>query len=102
MPSADSKKRVASVARSDSQRGANRRRGELLRSRRPALTDSRAALGKVSGRRVKPTGRVRLAASPLAAEAVLGPQLGEFVRASPKAYSSNGAFINKSTVERAL
>src|SRR6516164_9030358 len=33
---------------------------ELLRSLRPALTDIRAALGKISGLRGKPTGRVRL------------------------------------------
>jgi DNA-binding transcriptional LysR family regulator len=37
---------------------------ELLRSLRPALTDIRAALGKISGQRDKPMGRVRLVVSP--------------------------------------
>src|SRR5213595_4050068 len=40
---------------------------ELLRSLRPALTDIRAALGRISGQRDKPAGRVRLVVSPLAA-----------------------------------
>ena len=53
---------------------------ELLRSLRPALTDIRAALGKISGQRDKPAGRVRLVVSPLAAGSVLGPKLGEFAR----------------------
>ena len=56
---------------------------ELLRSLRPALTDIRAALGKVSGRRDKPSGRVRLVVSPLAAGTVLGPKLGAFARKYP-------------------
>jgi DNA-binding transcriptional LysR family regulator len=56
---------------------------ELLRSLRPALTDSRAALGKISGQRDKPAGRVRLVVSPLAAGSVLGPKLGEFARNYP-------------------
>jgi DNA-binding transcriptional LysR family regulator len=56
---------------------------ELLRSLRPALTDIRAALGKISGLRGKPMGRVRLVVSPLAAESVLGPKLGEFARTCP-------------------
>src|SRR5438046_5437773 len=51
---------------------------ELLRSLRPALTDIRAALGKISGQRDKPAGRVRLVVSPLAAGSVLGPKLGAF------------------------
>ena len=38
---------------------------ELLRSLRTALTDRRAALGKISGQRDKPAGRVRLVVSPL-------------------------------------
>src|ERR1041384_2837869 len=33
---------------------------ELLRSLKPALTDIRAALGRVPGRRDRPAGRVRL------------------------------------------
>jgi DNA-binding transcriptional LysR family regulator len=55
----------------------------LLRSLRPALTDIRAALGKISGLRGEPTGRVRLVVSPLAAVPVLGPNLGEFARTYP-------------------
>src|SRR5947208_13621338 len=47
---------------------------ELLRSLRPALTDIRAALGKISGQRDKLAGRVRLVVSPLAAESVFGPR----------------------------
>ena len=57
---------------------------ELLRSLRPALTDIRAALGRVSGRRDRPAGRVRLVVSPLAAESVLGPKLGAFARTYPE------------------
>src|SRR6185436_3380234 len=56
---------------------------QLLRSLRPALTDIRAALGKISGGRDKPAGRVRLVVSPLAAASVLGPKLGAFARAYP-------------------
>jgi len=56
---------------------------ELLRPLRPALTDIRAALGKISGRRDKPAGRVRLVVSPLAAGSVLGPKLGAFARNYP-------------------
>jgi DNA-binding transcriptional LysR family regulator len=56
---------------------------ELLRSLRPALTDIRAALGKISGQRDKPAGRVRLVVSPLAAGSVLGSKLGEFARNYP-------------------
>src|SRR3954452_12748382 len=56
---------------------------ELLRSLRPALTDIRAALGKISGKRGTPAGRVRLVVSPLAAGSVLGPNLGAFARNYP-------------------
>jgi DNA-binding transcriptional LysR family regulator len=56
---------------------------ELLRSLGPALTDIRAALGKLAGLRGKPTGRVRLVVSPLAAVPILGPKLGEFARTYP-------------------
>lgn len=56
---------------------------ELLRSLSPALTDIRAALGRISGRRDKPAGRVRLVVSPLAAGSVLGPKLGAFARKYP-------------------
>jgi len=56
---------------------------ELLRSLKPALTDIRTALGKISGERDKPAGRVRLVVSPLAAKSVLGPKLGAFAHADP-------------------
>lgn len=56
---------------------------DLLRSLGPALTDIRAALGRVAGRRDTPTGRVRLLVSSLAALPVLGPKLGQFARRCP-------------------
>src|SRR3954469_5058819 len=56
---------------------------ELLRALRPALTDVRAALGKLPEMRGRPAGRVRLIVSPLAASSVLGPKLGEFARTYP-------------------
>jgi DNA-binding transcriptional LysR family regulator len=56
---------------------------ELLRALRPALSDVRAALGKLAGMRGRPAGRVRLIVSPLAASSVLGPKLGEFARTYP-------------------
>src|SRR5438067_8379277 len=56
---------------------------ELLRSLRPALTDIREALGKISSMRGTLRGRVRLIVSPLAAVSVLGPKLGEFARTYP-------------------
>jgi DNA-binding transcriptional LysR family regulator len=56
---------------------------ELLRALRPALSDVRAALGKLAGMRGRPAGRVRLMVSPLAASSVLGPKLGEFARTYP-------------------
>src|SRR5439155_26974832 len=45
---------------------------ELLRSLRPALTDIRPDLGKISGQRDKPAGRVRLVVASLAAAWLLG------------------------------
>ena len=56
---------------------------ELLRSLRPALSDVRAALGKLAGMRGRPAGRVRLIVSPLAASSVLGPKLEQFARTYP-------------------
>ena len=56
---------------------------ELLRSVRPALTDIRAALGKISGLRGTPSGRVRLVVPAFAAMPVLGPKLGAFARSYP-------------------
>jgi DNA-binding transcriptional LysR family regulator len=56
---------------------------ELLRSLQPALGEIRATLGRISGLRGRPTGRVRLVVSPLAAASVMGPKLGEFARAYP-------------------
>src|SRR5215831_8307574 len=55
----------------------------LLRSVGPALIDIRAALGKISGLRGQPTGRVRLIVPAFAAMPILGPTLGEFARAYP-------------------
>src|SRR3954468_18230438 len=55
----------------------------LLQSLRPALTDIRAVLGKISGQRDTPAGRVRLVVSPLAAGSVLGPKLGAFAHNYP-------------------
>jgi DNA-binding transcriptional LysR family regulator len=49
----------------------------------PALTDIRAALGKISGQRDTPAGRVRLVVAPLAAGSVRGPTLGAFARDHP-------------------
>jgi DNA-binding transcriptional LysR family regulator len=56
---------------------------ELLRALRPALSDVRAALGKLTGMRGRPAGRVRLIVSPLAASSVLGTKLGQFARTYP-------------------
>lgn len=58
--------------------------GEQLIARLdPALTDIRGALEQVAGLRDRPSGRVRLVVSPLAATMVLGPKLGAFARAHP-------------------
>jgi DNA-binding transcriptional LysR family regulator len=56
---------------------------ELLRALRPALSGVRAALGKLTGMRGRPAGRVRLIVSPLAASSVLGTKLGQFARTYP-------------------
>jgi DNA-binding transcriptional LysR family regulator len=58
--------------------------GEQLIARLdPALTDIREALGQVAGLRSRPTGRVRVVVSPLAARMVLAPKLGAFAHAYP-------------------
>src|SRR2546422_10030534 len=48
---------------------------EFLRSLRPALTDIRAALGKISGQRDKPAARVCRVGSPRSAGPAHGPRL---------------------------
>jgi len=58
--------------------------GEQLLSRlRPALSDVRDALGRLSGLRDKPAGRVRLLVPRLAGTTVLGPKLAKFTRDYP-------------------
>jgi DNA-binding transcriptional LysR family regulator len=56
---------------------------QLIASLRPALGDIRGALGRISGLRDTPAGRVRLVVSPLAASTVLAPKLGQFARDYP-------------------
>jgi DNA-binding transcriptional LysR family regulator len=58
--------------------------GELLLARlRPALSDVQAVLELIAELRDRPTGRVRLVISPLAALTVLAPKLGRFARDYP-------------------
>jgi DNA-binding transcriptional LysR family regulator len=58
--------------------------GEQLLARvGPALNEIRAALGRVSGLRGKPAGRVRLLVPRFAISAVLAPKLGQFARDYP-------------------
>jgi len=49
----------------------------------PALADVRSALEQVSGFRDRPSGRLRLVASRLAARMVLAPKIGRFARDYP-------------------
>lgn len=56
---------------------------QLIAHLRPALTDIRGALDRISSLRDKPAGRVRLVASRLAAMTVLAPKLGQFARDYP-------------------
>src|SRR3954469_9487829 len=51
---------------------------QLIAHLDPALNDIRQALGRVAGLRERPTGRVRLVVSPMAATMVLAPRLGAF------------------------
>jgi DNA-binding transcriptional LysR family regulator len=58
--------------------------GEHLRARlRPAFTEIDQAMGQVAGLRNQPAGRVRLLVPRLAANSVLGPKVGDFVRRYP-------------------
>jgi DNA-binding transcriptional LysR family regulator len=58
--------------------------GEQLLARvRPAITDIRKALERVTGHRDHPSGRVRLLVPRLAAMTVLAPRLGQFARDYP-------------------
>src|SRR5439155_1442843 len=56
---------------------------QLLARLRPALGDIRGALDLISGLRDRPSGRVRLVVSPIAATTVLAPKLGQFARDYP-------------------
>src|SRR6266567_2717032 len=58
--------------------------GEQLIARLgPALGDIQGALDLIAGLRGRPTGRVRLLVSPLAAKTVVAPKLGQFARDYP-------------------
>jgi DNA-binding transcriptional LysR family regulator len=56
---------------------------QLLARLQPALGDVREALDQLAGLRDRPSGRVRLAVSPVAAALVLAPKLGAFARSHP-------------------
>jgi DNA-binding transcriptional LysR family regulator len=56
---------------------------QLLASLRPALADIRGTLTQISGLQQRPVGRVRLLVPRLAAKAVVGPKLAQFVRNYP-------------------
>jgi DNA-binding transcriptional LysR family regulator len=56
---------------------------QLLARLQPALGDIQGALEVIAGLRDRPTGRVRLVISPLAAQTVLAPKLGRFARDFP-------------------
>jgi DNA-binding transcriptional LysR family regulator len=58
--------------------------GEQLIARLgPALGDIRGAIDLLTGLRDRPAGRLRLVVSPLAAQSVLAPKLGQFTRDYP-------------------
>jgi len=57
---------------------------QLLARLQPALGDVRDALDQLAGLRDRPSGRVRLVASPVAAALVLAPTLGAFARTHPE------------------
>jgi len=56
---------------------------QLLVRLQPALGDIQGALELIAGLRGRPTGRVKLAISPLATQTVLAPKLGQFARDYP-------------------
>jgi len=56
---------------------------QLLARLGPALGDIRCALDLISELSTRPTGRLRLIVSPLAAKTVLAPKLGQFARDYP-------------------
>lgn len=59
--------------------------GDLLLARlQPALGDVREALDQLAGLRDRPSGRVRLAVSPVAAALVLAPAIGPMARRHPE------------------
>jgi DNA-binding transcriptional LysR family regulator len=57
---------------------------QLLAHLRPALSDIRGVLTTLAGLQSTPVGRVRLLCPRVAARTVLGPKLGQFVRAYPR------------------
>jgi DNA-binding transcriptional LysR family regulator len=57
---------------------------QLLARLQPALGDVRGALEHLAGLRDRPSGRIRLAASPMAAALVLAPKIGAFARSHPE------------------
>lgn len=56
---------------------------QLIARLAPALTDIREGIGQLAGLRDRPSGRVRLVVSPLAASMVVAPKLGAFARKYP-------------------
>lgn len=56
---------------------------QLLAHLRPALSDIRGVLTTLSGLQSTPVGRVRLLCPRVAAKALVGPKLGQFVREYP-------------------
>ena len=56
---------------------------QLLAHLRPALGDIRGALERIAGLRDRPSGRVRLLVTPLAAKMVLAPKLAGFLEHFP-------------------
>jgi DNA-binding transcriptional LysR family regulator len=56
---------------------------QLLASLRPALADIRGVLTQISGTQQHPVGRIRLLVPRLAAQIVVAPKLGQFVRNYP-------------------
>jgi DNA-binding transcriptional LysR family regulator len=56
---------------------------QLLERVRPAISDIRQALERITGHKDHPSGRVRLLVPRLAATAVLAPKLGQFAREYP-------------------
>lgn len=56
---------------------------QLMARLAPAMADVQSAVTQMAGLRDRPSGRVRLLVTPLAASLVLAPKLGAFARAHP-------------------